>query len=191
MSHARFDKRPWIFFDFKKEVLLDQIGFPPLRALKVGKLPSKRGLYVCSPRPGQEDEVEDMLWSIWEQGNIGLFCDEVTLMPDKAAFKAIQRQGRSKLIPTISCTQRPVGVDREIFTEANFVSLFNLRDIRDQKVVRDFTGMPLREAPLPRYWSRWYDVGANTEMLLKPAPHADTIVLRLRREVPYTSFFGG
>jgi DNA helicase HerA-like ATPase len=190
LSHMRFDRRPWVIMDYKGEALLDDVGFPPLRPLRLGRMPGKRGVYVVSPRPGQDQEVEDFLWKLWARGNVGLFCDEVTLIPAKAAFKAIMRQGRSKLLPVISCTQRPVDVDREVFTEASFVSVFGLRDAQDYKRVREFTGLDGLDRPLPKHWSRWYDVAENKSLLLKPCPSADTIVARFKSVVPYPTFFG-
>jgi hypothetical protein len=77
-------------------------------------MPRKPGLYRMRVDPQDEDNLEQWLWDVWKRGNIGLFIDEVALVPQKHAFKAILRQGRSKLIPVIACTQRPVGCDREV-----------------------------------------------------------------------------
>ena len=191
LSHARFDKRPWIIIDYKGETLLDQIGYPPLQRLKLGKLPKRRGLYVVSPRSDQDDEVEDWLWKLWEHENIGIFADEATLLPNQNAMKAILRQGRSKRIPVIACTQRPVELNREFFTEANFVSLFRLRDERDFKTVQGFTGIRINPSTLPKRWSIWDDAEQGLTLTLKPCPGPDTITARLRERVPFSHFFGG
>src|SRR5271169_5361205 len=111
LAHQRFDVRPWIAFDFKREELFDFAGFPPIMPIGLfDPLPKRHGLYLCSPRPGEEDALETMLWRIWERGNIGVFVDEAALMPDMDAFPAILQQGRSKRIPVIACSQRPVSV---------------------------------------------------------------------------------
>ncbi len=191
LSHARFDKRPWVFVDFKREQMLDRIGWPPLIELKMGRLPKKKGLHVLAPRADQDEEVEDWLWKVWTKGNIGLFFDEVSLVPDKSALRAIMRQGRSKVIPVISCTQRPVDVPREVFTEANFVSMFRMQDIRDVKTIEGFTGLRDLQKPLERRWSRWYDAERNQLILLKPVPDQDTIVARFREALPRHLLFGG
>lgn len=189
MSHQRFDKRPWIILDYKKEILWDDMGLDHvIQDLPLGKLPRKkdRGLYLVSIRPGQEDEVEEWLWKIWERGDIGLFADEATLLPHKEAFKALLRQGRSKRIPMIMCTQRPVDIEREVFTEASFISLFRLQDERDYKTVEFFTGMKrLRDNQLPAHWSRWYMADKNQYLTLKPCPPPQRIVDRLRDNVPH------
>jgi len=76
LSKQRFDKRPWIALDFKDEVLWDKVGDPPMRELRLGTVPKKLGLYRVIVNPGQEDELEQYLWDIWERGNVGLFCDD-------------------------------------------------------------------------------------------------------------------
>ena len=190
LSKQRFDKRPWVCMDFKNEELWDSVGDPPMKELKLGKLPGKKGLYRLRVHPGQEDELEAWLWKVWTAENIGLFCDEVSLVPQKNAFKAILRQGRSKLIPVIACTQRPVDVDREVFTESQFVSVFRLDDARDYKVVQMFTRDAPIHIPLKEHWSYWYDKRNFSCIPLKPVPSPDTIAANLRRAAPYSWFLG-
>jgi DNA helicase HerA-like ATPase len=192
LSHARFDARPWTVFDFKREELFDLVGSPPLQHIRLGKLPHKkaRGVFVVSPRPNEDDAVEEYLWRIWERGNVGIFCDEATLLPHQHAFKAILRQGRSKRIPVIAATQRPVDVEREIFTEANFVSVFRVQDVRDTKIVRGFINDAKIENTIPERYSWWYDVGQNSLSLLKPCPGPDSIAARMKNVIPYSWRFG-
>jgi hypothetical protein len=190
LSKQRFDLRPWVLMDFKNEELWDLIGDPPLRPLTLSSMPAKRGLYRLKVRPGQEDELEDWLWRVWHRENIGLFCDEVSLIPQREAFRAILRQGRSKRIPVIACTQRPVDCDREVFTESQFLSLFRLKDERDLKIVRGFTGNAPIDNALPELWSYWFDVPKNSLTTLKPVPPPDTIARSLRKAAPYSWFLG-
>ena len=190
LSKQRFDARPWVCLDFKNEELWDIVGDPPMRELKLGAMPSKRGLYRMHVRPGEEDRLEDWLWKVWAKENIGLFCDEVSLVPQRNAFKAILRQGRSKRIPVISCTQRPVDCDREIFTESQFVSVFRLDDIRDYKIIQGFTRNAPIERPLKDRWSYWYDKKNFSLAILQPVPPPDSIASNLRANVPYSWFLG-
>jgi len=190
LARQRLDKRPWIALDYKGEELWDKVGDPPMRDLKLGSIPKKPGLYRTAIRPGEEEAVEDWLWSIWEKGNIGLFCDEVSLLPQKAAFKAILRQGRSKLIPVISCTQRPVDIDREVFTESSYKMIYGLDDVRDYKTVQLFCGAYPIEERLPPFWSHWVDTKRGNHFRLKPWPDPDTVAKQLRDKAPYSWFFG-
>ena len=164
-----------------------------MRPLRLNQMPGKRGLYRLHVRPGQEDELEDWLWKIWERGNVGIFVDEVSLVPQKHAFKAILRQGRSKLIPVIACTQRPVDCDREVFTEAQYRSFFGLEDARDYQVIRGlFGGQDIKDQAvrLKRHWSLWYDVKQKQLSMLKPCPSPATVAADLKRVAPYNWFLG-
>lgn len=190
LSKQNFGKRPWIALDFKGEQLWDMIGDPPMRPLKLGAMPKKQGFYRVSVLPSDDDELEDWLWKIWERGNIGLFCDEASLIPQKAAFKSILRQGRSLHIPVIACTQRPVGCDRELFTESQYASVFRLDDERDYKVVQGFTRGAQIDRPLPPFHSFWYDKKKSQLQVLKPVPDGSIIAARLKAEIPYSSFWG-
>lgn len=191
LSRQRFDKRPWVALDFKDEELWDQVGRPAMQDLKLGQLPGKRGLYRMRVNPGQEDELEAWLWKVWAKEEIGIFCDEVGLMPQRNAFKAILRQGRSKRIPVIACTQRPVDCDREVFTESRFKMIFRLDDDRDIKVIKGFTRQAAIDQPLPKYWSYWYDADQAKLSVLRPVPDAATIAATLRASAPYPWLLGG
>lgn len=184
LSKQRFDKRPWVAIDFKREELWDMVGTPPMRTLNVGSMPGKRGLYRMTITPRQEDAFEDWLWRVWEHGNIGLFVDEVSLVPQKEAFKAILRQGRSLRLPVIACSQRPVDVDREVWSEANYVSVFRLDDVRDYKIIKGFTRDAAIERQLPEFHSHWYDKKNGTLIELQPVPKPASIAETLREVAP-------
>lgn len=190
LSKQRFDKRPWVCIDFKNEELWDKVGDPPMRPLKLGSLPGKRGLYRMHVLPGQEDELEEWLWKVWAKGNIGIFCDEVTLLPQKKAFKSILRQGRSLLIPVIACTQRPVEVDREVFSESQFKAIFRVDDIRDLKTIQGFTFNAQVDNNLPEHWCHWVDAPRRTNFTLKPCPPPDMVAQELRDKAPYSWWLG-
>lgn len=195
LSKQNFEVRPWVALDYKDEVLWDEVGDPPMRPLRLGDMPGKRGLYRMPVLPHQEEDLEDWLWKIWERGDVGLFCDEVSLIPRKHAFKAILRQGRSKRIPVISCTQRPVDCEREVFTESQYRSLFGIEDLhRDYPVIRGLFGnndvRPMI-AELPRHWSLWFDARQKKLDTLRPVPEPASIASDLRQRVPYSWFFGG
>jgi hypothetical protein len=184
LSRQRFDKRPWVAIDFKHEELWDRVGSPPMRSLRLGSMPGKRGLYRLSVQPWEDDALEEWLKKVWSHGNIGLFVDEVSLMPQKDAFKAILRQGRSLKIPVIACSQRPVDVDREVWSEANYISVFRLDDVRDYKIIKGFTRDAPIDRPLPEFWSHWYDKKNFSCIELQPVPKPDSIAERLREIAP-------
>lgn len=187
LSHANFSKRPWIAIDFKREVIFDKVGFPPVQplTLDVKALPKKPGLYLVSPRPGQDDLLERFLWRVWERENIGLYVDEAMLMPDQSdSFAAILQQGRSKRIPVIATTQRPVQVVRGLFSEADYYCVYRMVDKRDYKVVEGFVPGDLSR-PLPWHHWYWYDRTRDKLLAMSPVPHPDQVAARLNQVIPY------
>jgi hypothetical protein len=184
LSCQRFDRRPWIILDFKREALFDVVGLPPIQEISLShRTPTRPGLYLVSPRPGQDDELEAFLWRIWERENCGLFVDEASLMPDRDAFRAILQQGRSKRLPVIACTQRPVSVQRPLFSEASYFAVYRMADKRDYKIVEGFVPANLSR-PLKNHHWRWYDVSRNQLMTMRPVPPPVRVAERLREKIP-------
>lgn len=184
LSKQNFEKRPWVLLDFKDEELWDLVKSPPIQTLKIGDMPGKRGLYRMYVDPQDDEAIEQWLRKIWARGNTGLFIDEQSLMPKGPAMKAILRQGRSKLIPCIMCTQRPVDCDREVFTESQYISVFSIEDEKDLKTVRGYTRNSPIEAPLPSFHSWWYDRRQKFLFRLQPSPPPDMVASLLRQVAP-------
>jgi DNA helicase HerA-like ATPase len=190
LSRQRLDRRPWVILDYKREELWDRVGRATIRPLRINQMPGKVGLYRIEIDPGQDDPIEDWLWRIRRRGNVGLFCDEAANLPTRGAFKAILRQGRSLRLPVISCTQRPVDVDREIFSESGFKSVFRLEDERDYLIIRGMTRRSAIDKPLPEFWSYWYDAAKSRLLILRPAPDPDSVAAELRAAAPSYALFG-
>jgi|SRR5579862_259073 len=187
LAHQRLDRRPWVIFDFKRESFFDAVGFPPIRPLALDdKAPRKPGLYLVSPRPGEDDAVEALLWRIWESENCGLYVDEAPLMPRGDAFPACIQQGRSKAIPIIACTQRPVGVARGLFSEANFVAVYDVLDRRDYKLIEGVVPASMAE-PLPPYHWHWFDRSRRTVLRMAPVPPPEQVADQLAARAPYVA----
>jgi len=184
LSHQRFDKRPWVIVDFKREALFDTIGIPPIQQISLGSVPRRPGLYLICPRPDEDDALEGWLWRVWERENVGLFVDEASLMPDRDAFRAILQQGRSKRIPVIACTQRPVDVKRGVFSEASFFCIYRMADKRDYRTVEGFVPADL-SLPLPPYHWHWYDVQRNALLHMGPVPRPAAIAEQARERIPH------
>lgn len=185
LSQMRFDIRPWIAVDFKREDIFDMVGFPPIKQLSVADKPPKaKGLYLISPRPDQDEDLEEFLWRIWHRENIGLYIDEAALMPDRDAWRAILQQGRSKRIPVIACTQRPVDVKRALFSEASYFACYRLQDRRDARVIEGFMPADL-SSPLPPYHWQYYDVQRNTLLHMSPVPPKPAVADALRAKLPF------
>lgn len=189
LSKQNMTARPWVAIDFKDEILWDMVGDPPMRDLQLGQMPGKNGLYRMHVDPGQDEELEEWLWNIWRKTNVGIFVDEVGLIDRNSdAMKAILRQGRSKRLPVIACTQRPVDICREFYSESQYKMIFRLDDNRDYKTVHNFTAGYDVSAPLPPHHSYWIDTKQRAKFTLGATPPPKEIARTLRETVPYRSF---
>lgn len=176
LSQRSYTTRPWIVFDFKGDEHIGQI--PYAQVVEVGHVPKKAGVYIVRPVPETDDEaVRDMMWDIWRQEQTGVFVDEGYMVNrNNSAFKALLTQGRSKSIPMITLSQRPVWMTRFAISEADFHQLYFLADESDRDVVQRFIPSEVTERRLPKYHSYYYDVGDDSLTALKPVPHPDEIL---------------
>jgi hypothetical protein len=182
LSHAEFNKYPYVIVDYKYDALLNNV--PRIEELGIrGRLPSNPGLYIVHPRPHEVDEVEDFLERVWDSENTGVYIDEAHMLPTKGAFQSLLTQGRSKRIPMIVVTQRPAWVSKFVFSEANYFYVFHLNDRQDRKRVEEFVPVNMDE-PLPRYNGWWYDTDQNAIFRLMPVPDRDTILNRFADRMP-------
>lgn len=177
LSEMNWTRRPWIIIDYKRQ------DFDDIPGIQYHKLtaapPRKAGLYLVQPMPTAEDNlrVEELFWKIWKRGKIGVVVDEGYLTPRGESFSALLVTGRSKQVPMIINTQRPVWVPPHIWSESNFFMVFHLNHRKDERTVEEFTPFDLTN-DLPPYYSRWYDVGEHQTHILKPVPDRDTVMDR-------------
>lgn len=183
LSNADFHKQPFIIIDFKREALFKQIVRREPIELK-DTLPTKPGIFHLQIFPFEIDALEDWLWKVWKQTEIGLFFDEGALLNrNSQVVKTIMVTGRALHIPVYTLSQRPVGLGRHVFSEQNFYMGFHLNDARDRDTVAEWTpdyGVweGRQELRLPKFHSRWYDVGADFSTILGPVPRAEHILQR-------------
>lgn len=191
---ADFDKRPWIFLDFKGEDIINQaLAEGIFKRLAIDEdLPKNAGVYVVNhnARDGQ-GPVAEFLWRVYEKGKTGLFLDEATMVPELRGegnsggpFQSILSQGRSKGIPTYVLAQRPVHVNNMVFTENNYYSAFELASKDDLKKVAshipehslNYDKVWSPKLILKPHWSRWYDRQQKKSFLLRPCPPANEVL---------------
>jgi hypothetical protein len=181
LSKRDFTERPWIVYNFKEDAGID--GIPGKIDLPIDALPTRPGVYVVHPHPSQQAEVERQMWAIWERKNIGVYIDEGYMVgKNSPAFRAIITQGRSRGIPLIVLSQRPVWMDKFVFSESEFFQIFRLNHRDDRKTVQGFADVDL-EKKLPDYCSRYYDVGANESWVCKPVPSIEVIHETFRKRL--------
>lgn len=181
LSIRDIDTRPWVIFNWKGDKSID--GIPGAEFIDLDTIPIKPGVYIYHPRPDDSAEVEKIMWEIWERGGIGVVIDEGYMVGDRnPAFRSILTQGRSKEIPVIVLSQRPVWMDRFVFSESEFFQIFRLQHSKDRKAVQEFIPKPIDER-LPEYHSYYYDVARDKVSVLKPVPQLDVIYSTFARKL--------
>jgi len=171
-------KRIWVIFDFKVDKLLGQLD--AIEWTLKQKPPTQPGVYIIRPLPGDDLLVSLFLRNCWAQEDIGIYIDEGYMVPKFAPnfhrwFRACLTQGRSKNLEMIILSQRPVWMDKFVFTEASFFALFKLNSIEDRKYVSNFLD-GTKYKVLPKYHCLWYDVDNQQTSIFKPVPSADTLI---------------
>lgn len=173
---SKFDlkNQRWIIVNTKNEPLIDSIP----RAHFIGyEIPKKNGLYIIHPGIDDEKPLTKFLWDILDEENIGLFFDEGYMIEFIGAVRpyiAIMTQGRTKRIPVFSLYQRPIGVTRFSFSEAQYLQVLDLFDYRDYEVL-EFYMPKVYGLPLPKYHSWYWDNIRKIMFQMKPVPSIDEI----------------
>lgn len=177
---------PWVVIDYKHDALLNSIAKTRELPVTAARIPKNPGVYIVHPLPSQEDEVEALLWKVWQKGNTGVYIDEGHMLPNRGALAALATQGRSLGIPMITLTQRPRWTSRFVFSEADYISAFHLTYPDDRRFVSGILDSDLNE-PLPEYHSRYHSISKHTTYNLLPVPKADSIRNRIESKLrPHT-----
>lgn len=183
LSHRNFDEMPWLLIDQKGDKLIREIG-PVEIAFKNNRyaMPTEPGLYVVRPLPIPEHEaaIEALLWDIWAQEYFGLYIDEGYMLAKSKALNSIYTQGRSKHIPVITNSQRPVWLSRFTFSEADFFQVFRLNDERDRDSMRTMLPDLPKRYKLKPYHSLYYDVAKNRLNEFLPVPGPEEVLARFQ-----------
>lgn len=185
-----YPTRPWVVYDFKGDELINEI--PHARHIDVSEVPkpTNKGIFIVHPRPDQIEEVNAQLWKIWELENIGIYVDEGYMIAPPGtrapAFNSILTQGRSKSIPVIQLSQRPVWMPIFTFTEASFIQTYLLNNTEDVKTVSKYVNGDMTRR-LPRYHSYYYDVKGDRLDILPPVPEKQKILDRFDRRMTPTN----
>jgi len=180
LSTRDIENRPWIIVDFKGDKLLASLG-----AKEIGfkTVPKEPGLYILRPLPGDEYELSDYMRRIWQQENIGVYIDEGTMIAKNDKwFRALLTQGRSKHVEMIICSQRPLWLDKYVFTESTFFSIHNINYLEDRKHLAAYLdgNIPQR---LDGHKSFWYDVAGQKLTKFAPVPQPDVLSAQFRERL--------
>lgn len=188
LSNRSYTEMPWVVYNFKGESIFDDI--PYVRELGLEDIPSQPGVYVVRPLPRDREAVSDQLWNFWEHQDIGIVVDEGMMIPWRnEAFAAVMTQGRTRGLPVILGTQRPVSITPFAYSESQFFQVFRLQSRKDRYRIEDFIpeeSFPTRRVVtpagreeterltlnhrLPQYHSWYHDANQNTTTILRPLP---------------------
>ena len=175
LSMRNYDEMPWYVVDFKYDSLINSIQNATHLDVK-SKVPQRPGLYIVHPHPAEADYLEAQMWEVWNQENTGVFIDEGLMLGTRNnAFRALLTQGRSKHIPMIVLSQRPVWMDRFVFSESEYFQIFRLQHNKDLRAVNEFIPYDISKR-LPEYHSYFYSVPDNRLVVLRPTPDDDAIL---------------
>jgi hypothetical protein len=174
LSNAEFHLMPWLVYDFKRDSLLEKIAeIKGTEHIDVSFMPKKPGIYFVHPHPDDKEVVQAQLMKVWEQQNTGVFIDEgymVSSSPNsKSSLRLLLTQGRSLHIPMIMLSQRPVWLDRFVFSESDFYQVFALNHVGDRNKIMEYIPHDISNH-LPAYHSYWHDVSGRETVVLKPVP---------------------
>jgi hypothetical protein len=185
LSNRDFITKPWIVLNFKGDELIDAIPYTTELDLS-DAAPKKSGIYIVRPVPHEIEELDAFLWKVWERENTGLYFDEGYMVGNIPSFRALLTQGRSKRIPMIVLTQRPVLISRFVWSESDFFQVFALTNAQDQKTVREWMPYPDNPDIVPEFNSIYHDVKHATTVIMRPVPDRDALltVFRNRLRIP-------
>jgi hypothetical protein len=175
LSQRDLSSKVWIVYDFKRDELINSIKSAEHVSL-AQPLPERPGVYVVHPRPGNEDLVDDHMFRIWERQDIGVYVDEGYMIGNRSpGFRALLTQGRTLHIPMIVLSQRPVFMDRFVFSESQYFQIFRLQHQDDIINTQKFVPYDLSKR-LPRYHSYYYNAVDDRLVVLSPVPDTNAIL---------------
>lgn len=183
LSNAAIDEMPWVAINHKGDKSID--GIKKARDIDFGTVPEYAGIYRLHPRPTEEDNaaLDDYLFKLLEKEDVGIYIDEGYMIKRVDALNACLTQGRSKHIPMIVLTQRPVRVSPFVFSECDFMQVFQLLKKRDKQTIEDNSRIDM-EKELPPYHSYYYDVSRNQVTKFGPVPSMAKIQARIDSKLP-------
>lgn len=183
LSHRSYETMPWIIYNTKSDAAINAI--PYAHHIEIDEVPVEPGVFIVEPLAEEEEELQAHLRSVWNRGYTGVYIDEGYAMGHQnKPFRNMLTQGRSRMIPMIVLSQRPVWIDRFVFSESEFLQSFRLQHRKDIAAMEEV--IPRRLDRLPEYHSWYYDALRNDTRQMTPVPDIkvihSTFARRLSRE---------
>lgn len=180
LSGKDFNTQPWCIVDTKGDPSIARIrALEGAKTIDVNDTPGDNGLYIVAPLPEQQEELDGFFRRVWHKQNCGLYIDEGYMIEQTDGLNACLTQGRTRNIPMIILSQRPAWISKFVFSEADFVQLFNLQRLEDRKIVGGFVPVD-KNYRLARYCSYWYNVADDELVQFGPVPNSEVILASFR-----------
>jgi len=139
MSARDFNAQPGLIVNTKGDSLIEEISeIKGVHTIGINDTPGEKGLFIVNPLPSEGDALNQLFRRCWEKENVTIFVDEGYGIQNDEWFNACLTQGRSKHVNMIVLSQRPAWISKYVFSECNFVMLFNLQIKDDRKKVAEF-----------------------------------------------------
>ena|SRR5271165_567018 len=179
LSNANFDVMPWVIIDYKTDEHIGKIE--RAQYIDSSYTPKNPGIYVIQPEPDDEN-MREFLTRIWQREGTGVYLDEGYMIGEnkkvEQRFKTLLTQGRSKHIPMIVLSQRPVWISRFVWSESDFYQVFDIAMEDDiDTIQRMLPKGSFRR--MPDFHSVYYDVSKRRITYLSPVPGEDEILDRI------------
>lgn len=189
LSRQYLRSMAWLIYDFKGDEHINSIERAEHVDTNFIPKPRDTGIFIVHPRPKMDDKaVEAQMWALWKRQNVGIYVDEAYMI-DNDAQNAILTQGRSRHIPMIINTQRPVWLSQFVFSEADFYHVLQMNRRKDREIMEGIIDIDEGLDKLPEHHSYYYDVSRDQVNIFKPVPETKVSLaaigeqLRPRRRV--------
>jgi len=161
--------RYYVIYDYKNEI--DLPGAVIFRKISDFRDNPGQPKIIYRPDTGTDDEFNQLCGVVFRRGNTMFVVDEIVnhctqhnIQPNHAK---ILRLGASLGIGIINCTQEPVGVHRNLLTQAEHFFIFDIPDPNHRKKLAGYTGPQVVERVMDyHFW--YYSPGMRDPVLMSP-----------------------
>jgi hypothetical protein len=176
LSLADFSEMTWIAMDFKGDDTLAKMPVSDVIDID-DTIPERPGLFYVLVEPKRyRSPTSEFFLRAYNRGGVGLLIDEtLAIGSTNEGFNTALFMGRSRRIPIIMCTQRPVGMEVNAKAQATFFQTLDLNFADDRESMqKNFPKEEIDlEKRLPEFCSYWYDVRRRYATTLDPMPSED------------------
>jgi hypothetical protein len=114
---------------------------------------------IVRPKRDDDEKLTEFLIDAFKGRNVTIYCDELAVMAERypesmSILKEIALTGREKNVSLWNATQRPRGIPKIFFTEAEVFFIFRLQDNDDREHVAGYIGAEVKDK-IPRF-QFWY-----------------------------------